>query len=226
MKIIFLDFDGVLHLQSFDQAMYHAIGKLILDKAKIQQVGTCPSGALQFEVSGIERPGFEPTNFQLVGTGKSITIPIWLVEASDASVARAKVAQQLFKAHFCDPDVPFAPSAIAALSKITTAPREDDLRIVVISSWRTAGLAAMQRLWQRRGLPGVVYDVTPIHGSLPRGEEIQWWLDQHDDVTNYVILDDHADMLPHQQANFIHVNTLTGLTEDDAYAARKILNLP
>lgn len=57
-----------------------------------------------------------------------------------------------------------------------------------------------------------------------RGDEIQLWLDEHPEVTNYVILDDDSDMLKSQLNNFVHTNGYSeGLTEEKADEAISIL---
>lgn len=65
-------------------------------------------------------------------------------------------------------------------------------------------------LWMYRKLPGEVVDITPdlafkrkdlsfdYWQSVPRGNEIDKWLKEHTEVTNYVILDDDSDMLVKQ----------------------------
>lgn len=58
-----------------------------------------------------------------------------------------------------------------------------------------------------------------------RGAEIQGWLNNSlCIVNNYVILDDRTDMLEHQLRNFIHVNSHTGLSDDDINQAINILS--
>lgn len=59
-------------------------------------------------------------------------------------------------------------------------------------------------------------------GIVPRGEEVQEWLDRHPEVTTYAILDDDDDFLPHQwnfDTTFEH-----GLTEDITQAVIDHLN--
>lgn len=53
-------------------------------------------------------------------------------------------------------------------------------------------------------------------GVVERGVEVQEWLDRHPQVTQYAILDDDADFLPHQ---WLFKTTFeTGITEDIAQA--------
>ena len=50
--------------------------------------------------------------------------------------------------------------------------------------------------------------------DIPRGVEIQDWLDNTDyDVESYVILDDDSDMLYWQKDNFVKTNTYLGLDD-------------
>ena len=89
-------------------------------------------------------------------------------------------------------------------------------KIVISSSWRAAGLEAMQSMWTDRNLPGEVFSITPnmfkydefdkYIGREKRGYEIDVWLNLYPEVTNYVILDDDTDMLPHQMGNFVQTS--------------------
>lgn len=89
--------------------------------------------------------------------------------------------------------------------------------IVISSTWRYSGLAEMQRMWQMRGLPGEVLDITPsarevLNNDGPfyteticRGEEIQYWLDRSAGV-KYCIIDDDSDMLSDQMKRFVRTS--------------------
>lgn len=91
-------------------------------------------------------------------------------------------------------------------------------KIVITSSWRSAGLQEMQDMWKERNYPGEVIDITPNENDLVnhglfvyydevfRGHEIQFYLDHHPDITNYVILDDDIDMLESQLNNFVQTS--------------------
>lgn len=77
-----------------------------------------------------------------------------------------------------------------------------------------------------------------IHLSIPRGVEIKQWIDTnvHSDNGknfirkelgkdyNYVILDDHTDMLLEHRNNFIRTDSRKGLNEEDVIEAINILN--
>lgn len=92
---------------------------------------------------------------------------------------------------------------------------ETGAKIVISCSWRMSGLSVMRDMWKKRNLPGEVIDVTCTSNELikkgkfkyrddvERGHEIQEWLDNHKDVTNFLILDDDNDMLENQRNNFV-----------------------
>lgn len=77
-------------------------------------------------------------------------------------------------------------------------------KVVLSSSWRYNHTPAdMQRLLEVHGFVGEVIDSTPTafedvnvpYGETrQRGHEITTWLEEHTDVTSFVILDDDGDM--------------------------------
>ena len=133
----------------------------------------------------------------------------------------------------------FDPEAVENLAAILTA--VPDARIIVTSSWKWEGLEKMQRLWKKRGLPGVLLDITPdfvptfddttfdeiLKGNLPvgRGAEINAWLKANRaEGCPYVILDDLPDFYPEQQPHYIETDPRVGITLEDAVKAIGILN--
>jgi len=121
---------------------------------------------------------------------------------------------------------------------------ETGAKIIMSSSWRRAGLAKMQAMWEKRGLAGELIGVTPdlwrrvkdeeFHENLQRGDEIQVILNLQPEITNYVILDDDEDMLDSQLGNFVccsnninHSDCIDigyGLTNECTNKAIRILN--
>lgn len=119
-------------------------------------------------------------------------------------------------------------------------------QIVVSSTWRFAGLSVMKEMWAERNLPGEVIDITidchqlveegrfEFMDQVERGHEIQIWIDEHPEITNYVIFDDDNDMLQSQRQNFVRtanninhpdcVDIGYGLTKICAEKAIRILN--
>jgi hypothetical protein len=146
----------------------------------------------------------------------------------------------------------FDPRAVERLNRII---RESECKIVVSSSWRSGEtIESLQKLFDQVGIIGEVIGLTPhlwctkpyedMDGyRMPRGCEIDWWLDNHGDfqrinwskeeqikyegkskVKNYIILDDDSDMLYGQREHFIKTPNPTGLTDELADQAIEILN--
>lgn len=100
-------------------------------------------------------------------------------------------------------------------------------RVVVSSTWRKFP-RELERLTTVAAKLGIeIKDATPIHDrrlesglwvSPARGDEIEDWLDQHPEVTRFVILDDDADMgamTPH----LLRTESFVGLTPEIAKEA-------
>lgn len=83
--------------------------------------------------------------------------------------------------------------------------KQTKAKIVISSTWRFSGLEILKEMWDKRGLPGEVIDITPDLNNLKRGDEIQHWLDNNK-VINYVIVDDDNDMLEIQKNNFVQTS--------------------
>lgn len=146
----------------------------------------------------------------------------------------------------------FDPRAVERLNRIIAA---TDAKIVVSSSWRSGEtVESLQALLDRVGVKGEVVGLTPhlwckkpyedMGGyRIPRGCEIDWWLDNYGDfqrinwskeeqikyvqtaiVKNYIILDDDSDMLYCQREHFIRTGNGDGLTDELAEKAIEILN--
>lgn len=123
---------------------------------------------------------------------------------------------------------------------------ETGAKIVISSTWRYAGLERMQEMWEKRGLPGEVIDITPdctyLHNEglfewidqVERGHEIDYWLSENPEVKDYIILDDCNDFLKHQLSRFVrtanninHPDSIDlgyGLTNECTNRSIRILN--
>jgi len=124
-------------------------------------------------------------------------------------------------------------------------------KIVLSSSWRLHTIKETKSYMKEQGFLFVddIIGITirayhyidrssKIHLSIPRGVEIQQWIDTHIHSENgknwqkkklgvdyqYVILDDDSDMLFTQSNNFIQTDSNFGLTLGKMYAAIQILN--
>jgi len=126
------------------------------------------------------------------------------------------------------------PPCIAALNRITDA---TGAKIVLSTSWRWPSLKGPQAdaLLREWGATGEIIGSTPILETawkpenklwigVPRGREIQAWLDQNK-IDSFVIIDDDRDM-EHLLSRLIHTPFEVGLTESDADKAIEMLAPP
>lgn len=117
-------------------------------------------------------------------------------------------------------------------------------KIVISSSWRRYTLEQTieaitneEKVYGKNPFPypeyiiditsrmyGFKYGNKETHYGLCRGVEIDRWLREHQDVTNYIILDDDSDMLLSQKKHFIKTHALNGICKKDVEKAIKILN--
>jgi hypothetical protein len=109
-----------------------------------------------------------------------------------------------------------------------------DAKIVISSTWRMSGLTVMKEMWKYRELPGEIIGITPVTRSFKpsdlsfkeqaeRGNEIKQYLQEHKEITNYVIIDDDDDFLQEQEGNFIQTFHQYGLTNIVAEKCIEIL---
>lgn len=133
----------------------------------------------------------------------------------------------------------FDPEAVRQLKRIVDITKAD---IVIESSWKYLGLAAMQEMWKERDLPGKVIGITDsavsdkwlFNANLDdidpamshcKGMEIASWLaDNTRNDVNYVIIDDEYVCLESQVCYFVLTNPHGGITEDIADRVIAILN--
>lgn len=87
-------------------------------------------------------------------------------------------------------------------------------KLVLSSSWRI-GIRPNDTIHTKLKEFGMsIYDCTPILKGKTRGDEIQAWLDQHQDVERFIILDDDIDM-GKLMYRLVHTDTMVGLTEEE-----------
>lgn len=122
------------------------------------------------------------------------------------------------------------PTAVRLVQKLAL---QHGAKIVISSSWRRYDLkSTIDNLWNYKDIQGLIpliIDQTPhiLRKHLDvrrRGDEIQQWLDDHDYVKQYVIIDDDSDMLDSQKENFVQTNHNFGFTFYDYHDADMILN--
>lgn len=133
----------------------------------------------------------------------------------------------------------FDPEAVEQLREIIDTTHAN---IVIESSWKYLGLAAMQAMWKDRQLPGKVVGITPsaisdsvlLSADLDmtdpsslhcKGAEIASWLaDNEKQDAPYVIIDDEYVVLESQQSHFVKTDSYYGITEELATRTIRILN--
>lgn len=116
----------------------------------------------------------------------------------------------------------FCPIALSNVEELIR--REPDLKIVVSSTWRLGEtVETLRKIFSPSKLiADAIIDKTASFSRM-RGNEIQRWLDEHPEVTRYVILDDDSDMLESQKNNFVNTSELHGFQFSDMLTASKIL---
>jgi hypothetical protein len=119
----------------------------------------------------------------------------------------------------------FDPNCVHNLRRIIDNTGAD---IVVSSSWKHfMTYKEFLEMWDARGLPGFVTDVTPIPDMRRnRGDEIDAWLNECNVECQYVIIDDldGSNFNEHQIPRLLVVNPFFGLDEETAERAIYLLN--
>lgn len=137
----------------------------------------------------------------------------------------------------------FDPDAVANLAYIIK--KVPDVKIIISSTWRFKGWDWMNRLWEKRQMPGRIFSFTPAldivcfkdlinqrnsQSTFPyglRGLEINEWFRinvKRGTPYNYVILDDEIDYLAIQEDFVVLTDPHLGLTKEKAEKVIKILN--
>lgn len=98
-----------------------------------------------------------------------------------------------------------------------------NLKIVISSTWRFQYNKCCKALYNS----GLEEDIEIIghtpHLGTERGYEIQSYLQLHPEITNYIILDDDADMLPNQINHLILTNNYIGFNFNDYIKAEQMM---
>lgn len=92
-----------------------------------------------------------------------------------------------------------------------------DVQVVVSSTWRLyKTLAALQEIFKTNNLlPERMIGTTPKSESGYRGLEIEMYLKEHTEVTQFVIIDDDSDMEPYLD-RLVKTDSRNGFTFTDA----------
>lgn len=101
--------------------------------------------------------------------------------------------------------------------------RNPEVKIVVSSSWRTSRtVQELKEVFKSPLISAAIFDKTESFSKV-RGNEIQKWLDEHPEVTHYVIVDDEEIMLESQQEHYVKVSKLHGFQYGDFLWAESVL---
>lgn len=121
------------------------------------------------------------------------------------------------------------PLCVSELNRVTYSV---DANLVLSSSWRFCGLEEMRLVLRHWGVDAPLISMTPdlteksgpegLYSGVPRGREIQAWLDEHFGVHQFAIVDDDADM-EHLSARLVRTQFQHGLTKSDADQLIKLL---
>lgn len=100
--------------------------------------------------------------------------------------------------------------------------KDSDYQIVLSSTWRKD-----DRMFPHLNAAGIHWEhVTPNTGGfLSRGQEIKLWMDEHPEVTDYVILDD-MDVLVSQKHRHVQTDERHGLDESKMAELVSLLGVP
>ena len=113
---------------------------------------------------------------------------------------------------------------------------ETGAKIVISSSWRYSTIEKTIDAYKLHDwiLTPYIIDVTEnlsmssgwdLFSYFPqRGLEISEYINKHELIQNYVILDDDSDMLYIQKDHFVKTDTYKGLSEENVQQAIQILN--
>ena len=107
---------------------------------------------------------------------------------------------------------------------------ELDCQVVISSSWRVIHcLYELTELLYHAGFScrHRIIDKTPImavYNQYTRGYEIEKWLCSKTEDYNYVIIDDIDEFLPYQKSRFVKTHEHTGITSNDIFKIKQILN--
>ena len=123
-----------------------------------------------------------------------------------------------------DPDID--PRCIDLINRLCDA---SGAKIVISSDWRY-DIWCVKRL-EKAGLKNIIdknpiFDVDWYMGPIApkRGDEINYWLETHPEVTQYCIIDDTNDFYDEQKTHFEKINPYHGFTMENLQNCLKLLS--
>ena len=117
----------------------------------------------------------------------------------------------------------FDPKAVKFIKKLV-----DDFaaKIVISSTWRFGAVQLLKNELEKSELIKYLHKdwKTPQLYPPSKGKETKSWLDQHPEVTEYVILDDDESILEEQISRFVKTDLKNGMQEEHYNLAKEILS--
>lgn len=103
---------------------------------------------------------------------------------------------------------------------------EFSAKLVITSTWRFGAVEKLNSELKKSGVKKYLHKdwKTPKLYPSHRGTEINLWLNQHLEASNYLILDDDSNMLDEQLPHFVQTNLIYGMREEHFIKAREILS--
>ena len=104
--------------------------------------------------------------------------------------------------------------------------RETDAKICISSVWKNHFNSKQERINAFHLLGFEPFTFVGITGNRRtlRGDEIKDWIDTHQPIESYAIIDDDCDMLPEQMKNFFQIDSYFGLSPTICYRIKNKLN--
>ncbi len=137
----------------------------------------------------------------------------------------------------------FDPDAVENLNTILT--QIPDVKVIISSTWRFKGWDWMNRLWEKRQLPGKIYSFTPglecvrfsdlinqndsesVYPYGTRGLEIGEWLrlyaSRNPIAYKYAIIDDDDDFPSRYKDHVVITDPFVGITKDTVVKVLELL---
>ena len=117
----------------------------------------------------------------------------------------------------------FDPKVVALLIDLIG---EFSAKLVISSTWRFGALNLLRHEVKKAGLNKYLHNDWGTPQTYPphRGKEIKLWLDKHQEVESYLILDDDDNMLNEQLAHHVKTDIKFGMQKENFEKARLILS--
>jgi hypothetical protein len=115
-----------------------------------------------------------------------------------------------------------SPEMVARLERIIEA--HPEVLIILSSSWRISQADLALECMKKQGFSRDAFDGKTNTKGRDRGRQIQDWLDEHPEVTKFIILDDELHGMLHLEEHVIKSSWYIGLLDEHADEAIKRLN--